>query len=237
MEWKFTNPKVFDSHTLIRLTDWEKVYRGDFVSVYETDQYMLKVVHKKHINQFWSEVRYGQMPGIEKSGVRVHAYTIMSNGKGAYIMDHASMGNPKVDITMTVEAYAKQSYFNATRFNKLFKKTLVTFYRTVRGFHGDLHDNNVLVNLDMNRKLVNIKIIDYANVTPFTRSQRLPTTYDALLKKAHRDFQQLTYTDLDEYPEGSGIRVKWQKDIPVRSNKNMLKRLPRWKAILASDGY
>lgn len=236
--WLFTNPKVFDKKTLVGLKLWEQTYKGDYVSVYEeVDEYkyMLKVVHVDNIDQFWTEVKYGQIPGIERSGVRVHAHTILSNGNGVYIMDHAAMGDPKVELTMTARVYANQPYFNPTKFTNMFKKTIVLFYHTVRGFHGDLHDENVLVNLDGHQKLVSIKIIDYANITPFNPSQRLPRSYNALLDRVQRDFRKMTYTEIDEYPKDTGIQVKWQKRIPVRSNKNMLTRLPQWKRTFVLD--
>lgn len=234
-DWKFTNPKVFGKTKLKKLTQWNQVYKGTHVAVFEEtneSKYMLKILDKKFRIQFWTEIKYGQIPGIEKSGVRVHAHAILENGSGVYIMDHASMGDPNVSATMTVDMYSKKPFFNAVKLNTMLKSTLLTFYRTVKGFHGDLHDGNVMVNLDKKNKLLSVKIIDYANITPFTRSKRMPRSFDHVMSKIKKEFNRLKFTELNEYPEGSGIQVKWQGDIPVRSNQVMLTQLHPWKNIM-----
>eukprot|EP00959_Pyramimonas_sp_CCMP1952_P168804 3526679-Pyramimonas_sp.AAC.1 len=60
----------------------------------------------RYDGSFDVDVRIGTLPGIEKSGVRIHAwYVDRASKKAGYIMDHVSMGDPRVSKSMTVQEY------------------------------------------------------------------------------------------------------------------------------------
>jgi hypothetical protein len=189
-------------------------------------KYVIKVVKDKSLkHQFIQELKYGTQSNLRAGiHVRIHAFDIRPNGTGVYVMDHVSFGAKDVHQSITAERYMKQKYFDKTRFIKKFEQALRSFYRTFKGFHGDLHAQNVMVNLRADRSLKNVVIIDYANIQPFTGKT---------LKNAHKAFVTIDIQSTGDYPVGSGIPVKWvhNETIPVRSNKNMLTRLPKWKPI------
>ena len=179
------------------------------------------------MSQFRQELKYGTMKNVLKNEqIRVHAFA--THGRlGAYVMDHVSFGDKNV-VSMTAEEYMDSRFFDKKTFSKKFFKSLKTFYKTFGGFHGDLHAENVMVNVRKNGLLKNVVIIDYANIQPFQRSFSKTVLHDV-----HTAFMKIRSEDLiEEYPPGSGIPVKWVSGgIPVRSNKNMLDKLEEWRRL------
>jgi hypothetical protein len=113
--------------------------------------------------QFKNEIKVGTKPNIENVGVQTHAW-FKTKDYGIQIMDNAIKGNEhhkSIDLTNYKKTFT-------TEFYKLFAKNLLTFYKTTQGFHGDLHDQNVLIILNKKtNKVVNIIIIDYETFVPF----------------------------------------------------------------------
>ena len=217
----------------VNVTSYSQVYSTDNVGVYDINQdkrYVLKIVKSpKLMPQFYRELKYGTIHGLNKGQVRVHAFAIHGRS-GAYVMDHVSFGDKSV-VSMTAEDYMNSSLFDKKTFRTKFQESLKLFYKTFKGFHGDLHAENVMVNVHKRtEKLKNVVIIDYANIQPFQRKTK------KVLENVHTAFLDVqSQNKVVEYPPGSGIPVKWVSgDIPVRSNKDMLNKLNEWKPIFRS---
>lgn len=223
------------------------VYSTRGVTVYDVhpgeNKYVLKVVRgRDKMTQLLREIDYGTRPGLRKGfHVRVHAFALDPKlTAGMYLMDHASFGARDVFMTMTAKDYMKSDHFDPKAFRAAFRKALRRFYRAFRGFHGDLHASNVMVNLRSNYKIKNVILIDYANIVPFEKSKKTTTVQDI------RDaFAKIPSNEYEEYPIDSGIQVKWFRasyripkdsqtktgEVPVRSNANMLNKLKNWKPL------
>lgn len=226
MKWTYVTPDF----RKVNVKSFTKVYSTNTVGIYDINQdkrFVLKVIKSpKLMPQFHQELKYGTKKNVLKNKqIRVHAFA--THGRlGAYVMDHVSFGENVV--SMTAEEYMDSSFFDKKTFSNKFFRSLKTFYKTFGGFHGDLHAENVMVNVQKNDKtLKNVVIIDYANIQPF---QRLSAK---VLHDVHTAFMKIHSEDnIEEYPPGSGIPVKWVSGgIPVRSNKNMLDKLEEWRRL------
>lgn len=226
MKWTYLTPDF----RKVPVTSFTKVYSTHAVGVYDINKdkrFVLKVIKSpKLMPQFHQELKYGTMKHVLKNKqIRVHAFAL--HGRlGAYVMDHASFGDKNV-VSMTAEEYMDSEFFNKTDFSKKFFESLKRFYKTFGGFHGDLHAENVMVNVQKNGLLKNVVIIDYANIQPFQRKTK------NVLKNVHSAFEKIkSRNSVTNYPPGSGIPVKWVSgEIPVRSNKNMLYKLEEWRRL------
>lgn len=217
----------------VTVKSFTKVYSTNTVGIYDINQdkrFVLKVIKSpKLMPQFRQELKYGTMKNVLKNEqIRVHAFA--THGRlGAYVMDHVSFGDNNV-VSMTADEYMNSSFFDKKTFSKKFFKSLKTFYKTFGGFHGDLHAENVMVNVRKHNGLLkNVVIIDYANIQPFQRNFSKTT----VLQDVHKAFLKIrSKNNIEEYPPGSGIPVKWVSGgIPVRSNKNMLDKLEEWRRL------
>jgi hypothetical protein len=259
MKWIFRTPnfrRVMDTFRTLKT-----VYSTDEVKVYDINpgenKYVLKRLavpaqdHDGKLSQFFREIENGMQPGLRKgSHVRIHAFFISPDlTSGMYIMDHASFGDPGIARTMTAHKYMKSEYFDDKDFRTKLDAALDRFYRVFRGFHGDLHASNVVVNLTAQNKIKNVVIIDYANIFPFDNHNK--NKYVA--KNINRTFAAIPYNVYDEYPLYSDIQVKWVPmktklpghiilsnkvktrtivgKVPVRSNANMLRKLNNWSKV------
>jgi hypothetical protein len=224
MKWTYMTPDF----RKVNVKSFTKVYSTNTVGIYDINQdkrFVLKVIKSpKLMPQFYQELKYGTMKILKNEQIRVHAFA--THGRlGAYVMDHVSFGDKNV-VSMTAEEYMDSSLFDKKNFSKKFFKSLKQFYKTFGGFHGDLHAENVMVNVQKNDGLLkNVVIIDYANIQPFRRMGK------KVLQDVHTAFMRIRSEGLEEYPPGSGIPVKWVNEIPVRSNKNMLSKLEEWRRL------
>lgn len=233
MKWTYLTPEFQKAN----VKSFTKVYNTNTVAVYDVNKdkrFVLKVVKSpKLMSQFYQELKYGTIKNVLKNEqIRVHAFAI--HGRlGAYVMDHVSFGDKKV-ISMTAEKYMMTDFFDQKVFSKKFFNTLKRFYATFGGFHGDLHAENVMVNVYIkDKRLKSVVIVDYANIQPFQRKT------SNVLRNAHNAFKHIqSQNDVEEYPHGSGIPVKWvSDDIPVRSNKNMLNKLNKWRRLKQQNSF
>eukprot|EP00959_Pyramimonas_sp_CCMP1952_P051913 1085149-Pyramimonas_sp.AAC.1 len=140
--------------------------------------------------------------------------------------------------SMTVKDYFRvMREFDAASFRRMLKRTLRDFYLVVKGFHGDLHMQNVMVNVDAAGKPVSIKIIDYGSMLRFrdfdpTENMSLST----ILKKGHRNMMNRKLDFVEHFPVGTDIPMfkhkRGKNDYEfVRSNRNMLERLGRSRGL------
>lgn len=240
MKWTTTSPAF--KREINTFKSFKCTYSTPEVQVYDVNpgenKYVIKKIRKNSpskMTEFLREIEYGSNThGLRKGvHVRVHAYWIHPElTSGVYVMDHASFGAVDVKQTMTAKKYMQKYNFDPVAFTTKFRNALQSFYRVFQGFHGDLHASNVMVNLGFGQdsKVKSVVIIDYANITPFVKtknSQKLKNVVQNTFKALPEYFKYA------EYPEKSGIQVKWSRtgDVPVRSNVNMLHKLREWKPL------
>lgn len=229
MKWTYITPDF----RKVNVKSFTKVYSTKTVDIYDINKdkrFVLKVIKSpKLMPQFYQELKYGSMKNVLKNEqIRVHAFATHDR-LGAYVMDHVSFGDKNVE-SMTAEEYMDSDLFDKKNFSKKFFKSLNTFYKTFGGFHGDLHAENVMVNVQSNGLIKNVVLIDYANIQPFPQKNN---HNNRVLHDVHTAFMNIHSKDnIEEYPSGSGIIVKWVSGgIPVRSNKNMLDKLDEWRRL------
>ena len=121
--------------------------------------YVIKFVKFSPINtnkefSFMTEVRIGSLRRIGKVGPRVIAYRKTLKG-GEYVMDNVEMGNKNAK---TYSASNKRIKITPPLWS-LIKSTINNFYKITKGYHGDLHGNNIMIVI--NKTSVLVKIIDY----------------------------------------------------------------------------
>lgn len=242
MKWIYSNPSFENEIETIKKSAVSKrlalIASTTDVNVYDINpgekRYVLKEFHgaSNKMREFIHEIEYGTRRELLKGvHVRIHAYWINpAITYGMFISDHVSFGAKDVRQTMTANEYMKSPQFDLATFTTKFSRALQGFYRAFNGFHGDLHSGNVMVNLDFRDRVKSVVIIDYANITPFVN----PNKHTRSIKNVQNTFKAIPERGVSRmnFPEGSGIQVKWTRnDVPVRSNVNMLNKLPQWKSV------
>jgi hypothetical protein len=146
--------------------------------------------NRAHI--FDTEVRVGSKNGIGKVGPRVLAYRFTPFG-GEYIMDNVEMGhlNSKVIPLARVRKQLSPEFWNAI------EKVVTDFHRIARGFHGDLHGDNIII-VKVGPKYY-IKIIDYGAFRNFSELK-------------HKDKPIKKHYGLNVYNLGKGQKFIYNKN-------------------------
>jgi len=198
-------------------------------SVYEMKNYkVLKVVidTSSFKGDFENEVRVGHIPGIEKVGTRIYQSAYLRVGEsriGVYIMDNL-VSNTK-NTAMTLEEYWSKN--KTPEAAKMYAKLLYTFYKITRGWHGDLHANNIQVILGPGMKLKRMRVIDYGSHTEFKTNISKMKTLDAVLNAVNRNFEAMPNRGQQQFwKEGphklpGGNRRQW-----VISNARVVRSQP-----------
>lgn len=205
---------------------------GDNVfSVNHENRYVMKVVpirSKTDRLAFETEIAVGETNGIERFGVRTHAW-YRHGGYGVILMDHVEMGRKNVK-SVTAEQYLQSFPGRKAVFVKKLKRCLTGFYNLTKRFHGDLHLDNVMVVLSKegNINTQSIKIIDYGSTVPIdhtTGGSNGHKTYAEWARLIRKTFDSKPNDKKQRYhPIGSGVRVKHDRStgVPFRANKNVL---------------
>lgn len=201
------------------------------------DRYVIKtMVFKKGSNTdylkiFLNEVKVGRIPAIKKVGPRIYAWRIIRNPqgtaiKGQYIMDSFTRGKPLKVQTVgqylkgTCPAPASGSPF----FIKL-KEALFNFWNITKGYHGDLHKENMVVLLKNNGEISHIQIFDYGAHKRFKESTK-STCFEEYVDQIDREFKK-RYNKVgnDEfYPPQSKVKIVHPtRGQSFRPNTNMLR--------------
>jgi len=166
--------------------------------MYNGHPVILKVIDLRDPEEragFDNEIRIGQIKGIEKLGTRTLAYGI-SNNIGYHVMTDVTYNKSKSNLT-SVSLYQYMKKLNACPstehplYKKLFK-TLFDFYKLTKGYHGDLHGQNIYVvyELPYIDNVKSIKIIDYGAHVKFKNSNALAkcTTIRDIFKMIDANF-------------------------------------------------
>jgi hypothetical protein len=215
--------------------------KSTFGSVQEigtNGKYVMKTMKFKssdssdNLKIFLNEIRVGRMPGINKVGPKIYAWRIIRDDtgtaiKGQYIMDNFTRG----DSTLTAQLakqYMKQ-FGDACPprdhpyFVKL-KEVLENFWKITKGYHGDLHSENIVVLTRPNGEIERLMIFDYGGHKKF--KNKSGNCFDDFVKIIDEEFKQRA-TKLKStsfYPPSSRIPVVFgRRGQARRPNTNMLR--------------
>ena len=182
---------------------------------------------------FNNEVRVGRIPGIEKVGTRIYqaAYSglkIEEAGPypvylGVYVMDHLKGGDANSQV-ITLDKYVKRHYGKscpATKDSvlKMYVDLIFQFYKVTKGWHADLHAENIQVILRKDGTVKTMKVIDYGSHTPFKRNISKLTCLDDVLDAINRNWNSLSSKPAFNKPWGGWPLVHKE---PENKNKNQL---------------
>jgi len=224
-KWTYKDCSVFGPIKLASLFNNCKTRRG---SIYKIKTVSLRTSSQKR--DFENQIYIGCRPGIDnKAGVSVHAYGVSMKGVGIIIMDHVTFGK-QGRTTMSSFDYMNSGFYNHKRFTTLLHKTLHAFYSVTNGFHGDLHENNVMVVL-RNKWLEDIRLIDYGSFVPFRfglNKRHESITFSDYMHITNQTFKGLSNNRVHKMII-NGVHVKRVNGVPVRSNKDALSKLPGYK--------
>jgi hypothetical protein len=172
-----------------------------------------------YLKIFLNEVRVGSIPGIKAVGPRVYAWRVKRDIRGRAMSGEMIMDDftfvPSSQKVMQLAAYSKLSTtcYTGDPVFKLIKDTMVKFWSITKGYHGDLHTNNMAVVLDVATKTpVKVIVFDYGAHQPFLTAIPAATTcYEDFIKYVDKEFGKPRGTT--SYP------VRGQ---PFKSNANLL---------------
>jgi hypothetical protein len=179
---------------------------------------------------FLNEVRVGMTPGISRVGPRIYGFRIKFVGTqlvGSYIMDDFVKGDTSVKSLLLYDYIQKyRPGPNHVVFKKL-KTTLRNFWLISKGYHGDLHTNNIAVVFKSRGTVVRVMIFDYGahkrTKTKFTRNMSLADMARIINANFARSELKSPAT---LYPEGVPVQTKVYYPMagqPRRSNADVLR--------------
>jgi hypothetical protein len=186
----------------------------------------MKTTHKKI---FFNELRVGSTPGISAVGPRIYAWRIRGQ-YCEYIMDNFVKGDTTLAATTFHEYmwkhFAKKCPPKSHAVWGRLRTLLVHFWRVTKGYHGDLHANNIVVLTKPDGSIKRMMIFDYGSHKKFKASVNKSTCFDDFITlirtEFHRSNQKSEY-NLNEFPNGSGIMMYRPKTGQARrSNAAML---------------
>ena len=201
---------------------------GDVYKIGTDNKYVLKIMVLNDDNDvviFKNEVRVGSIDGIEAAGPKIYAY-LYDDDIGVYIMDNILKGR-KNHVLYSMYDYFKNVFGGSKEcpsirhiFYRKLRRTLIRFYNITKGYHGDLHTENIMVVLDSNKKLVDIRIIDYGSHRPF-RNTSETTCLESLFDRINEEW--ITYDKKNKMTIHQGTLVKWPHNgQPYRMNSQVL---------------
>lgn len=242
--------------------------RGEFGRVYSVtnglteNRYVIKVVSfstKDDIDKLMREIQIGSLSEINTVGVKTHGFSFVdkytlkslkvpikygngSLGGAIIIMDHFLKGRNDIHH-LTLNKYMQTFYQNSCpssnhKLIKFLKRQLKIFYKITKGYHGDLHGDNMQVLLKKmdgeSSSIENIIISDYGSHIPFRnlnnnalQSACLKDIFDLINLQFIQNFEKYHTPSLLSYPEGSRIPIipTIRGRQPFRPNTYMLKYL------------
>jgi hypothetical protein len=201
---------------------------GDVYRIGTDNKYVLKVMicnNKSDFNTFKNELVVGSIDGIEAVGPRIYAY-LYANNIGEYIMDNILKGRDHhvlysvYDYFMKVFGSNKCPSIRHIFYRKL-RRTLIRFYNITKGYHGDLHSDNMMVVLDSNNKLLEVRIIDYGSHRTFHNTKE-STCLESLFERIHTEWNE--YSKENEIKIFKDTHVKYPPNSqPYRMNSQVLR--------------
>ena len=184
---------------------------------------------------FVNELTVGMNPAIKIVGPKIYLWRQWYKDGlliGQYIMDNFTKGKPGY-FTMSLQDYARKMWDTCPgkddKVIKLLKKRLTQFWKITKGYHGDLHTENIALIFNQEGDLKNLYIFDYGAHKKFKNlreSNYQRYCFEDYIKTIQKQFK-ISYNrkgGSNFYPNVSVPVVK-PKGQPYRSNANMLSKL------------
>jgi hypothetical protein len=217
-----------------------EISSGVYGKVYEygTDKrYVVKQMTLKTQNDlktFLNEIRIGMIPGIERVGTRIYTFKI-DRSIGQYIMDHALRGETSL-VMSTLQKYIER--FHPSEMSPIFKKlktTLRNFWLITKGYHGDLHADNIAVIHKPDGTVVRVMILDYGSHKKTKVRLTRNMTFENLAQAINKNFNRSAlkrpsfvgiFPNPKKFPHHKTSRTYEPVDRQKRrSNANLLKSI------------
>ena len=121
------------------------------------------------LRTFTNELRVGTTPRISQVGPKIYGWRVFSdsdeNGNdewtGEYIMDNVLRGETELVSQSLAQYVTKWKPGPGAPLFKKLKTTLRNFWLITKGYHGDLHGNNIAVVSRPDGTVVRVMIYDY----------------------------------------------------------------------------
>ncbi len=191
---------------------------------------------------FENEVTIGSTPGISAIGPKIYAFTYSQDErKGSYIMDNFIKGK-KGYSSMSLAEFAREAWRNScpTRSNpviKDLKSKLTNFYKITKGYHGDLHSDNIQLIFDENDHFKKVMIFDYGAHKLF-KTNVAGKCFEEIMNTINKEFKnsynRKAATARTTFHPNKSVPMVEPKGQQYRSNATVLKRLnyfSPWKTL------
>lgn len=193
-------------------------------------KFVLKVMLEKITFEadFKNEVRVGHIQGIEKVGTKIYnsSYGPIRTRDGVlmylgtYIMDHLKGGDANSQV-VTLDKYVRRYYGKSCPKTKdtvlqMYVDLIFQFYQITKGWHADLHAENIQVILKKDGSVKTMKVIDYGSHTPFKRDISKMTCLDDVLDAINLNWKNI--------PNNNAQNSGWPlfHKFPENKNKSQL---------------
>ena len=210
-------------------------------AIYELDNDSKKVIKvvietEPFEDEFFNEVEVGRTPGIQAVGTRIYQAFYEEQPEndvfmGVYVMDHLKSGDSENEV-ITLRKYWEKYWKKETcptsqdRILKMYADLIFNFYQITKGWHGDLHADNIQV-IMKNGVVTRMCVIDYGSHTPFKNPSNLNkmTCLDQVLEKIEKNWVEMnknSYRNLSNKPWGQWPlvhRVPKNGGQPIISNE------------------
>lgn len=192
-----------------------------------------------YLKVFLNEVKVGTSPGIEKVGPKIYAWRVTRTPdgeikQGQYIMDNYNYGLARDEKVQKLSMYMKRFSGGACPmkgdpiFQKV-KSAMVTFWRATKGYHGDLHTNNMAVIIDTHTgKPKKVIVFDYGAHRPFKKPPPVDTCfkdYISLIKKEFRETFHRRKATKNPHENTVKQTIFQCRNQPFRCNAAMLNKM------------
>ena len=233
-------PKNAKFNMITKLPVGKKISKGTFGSVYKLgsdEKYVMKTMmfnrsenSEDKLKIFFNELRVGKNPRISEVGPRIYAWRIIRDvegyaTEGQYIMDSFTGGNENLDSAIL--SNLKLCPLPNDPIYTMLRKTITKFWKITKGYHGDLHTDNIAIVFNKkSKKIKKILIFDYGSHKKFKTRINSTTCFEDFLRIIDKEFHNRlrkpntnvnylnnTNRTLVVYPNRSQAR---------RSNVNML---------------
>lgn len=164
------------------------------------------------VNSFKTEISVGSLKNIGEVGPRVYAWRITPTG-GEYIMDNVQLG----DCTAKVYPFARVG--KNEQILKLVLDAIDRFHKITKGYHGDLHKNNIQI-VRLQTGQVYVMIIDYGNWRPMTVNMPRNATPPVYVRNKNKSLGLAVGMH-----QGLNVFFPGGRGTPFIRNNNMIKRM------------
>ena len=241
-KWAGTN-KLKLANVIKKRTIGPLISSGAYGDVYQfgTDfKYVWKLMNirdKDDLKIFMNEIRVGTTPGIERVGPRIYGWSTPKTGTGmtgVYIMDNVLRGDTSL-VSQSLEAYIGKYHPTADApVFKMLKTTIRNFWLITKGYHGDLHGQNIAVLTKGNTpNVARVMIYDYGASKRLKGRLNRHMTFEQLANTINKNFARSVAkrpNRISMFPAHPAYRVQSKVYAPIlgqarRSNSNVLRSL------------